>query len=151
LRIPPPSPDVDRADDPKYIRAMMLAGVEDIIAPRLGQIPDMTQKDWSIFANNLAGTVRDTERLLTLFARHLDSVVVASVLDIEEKARSIVVQYQTWPDMLGVPFDKMPPNNRGESMVPFFTAVYQLITKDCSELLALCARLLRDIEEHFPG
>jgi hypothetical protein len=150
LRMPPPSPDVDRVDDSTYIRMMMLAEVKNNITPRLNQLPNMNQKDWSIFAKNLAGTILETERLLTLFARHLDSTVVASVLDIEERARSILGQYQTWPDMLGVPFEQMPLNNRGESMVPYFRAVYQSITKNCSELLALCATLLHDIEEHFP-
>ena len=111
----------------------------------------MTQKDWSIFANNLAGTIRETERLLALFARHLDSAVVATVLDIQEKARSILGQYQTWPDRLVVPFDQMKPNNRGESIVPYFRAVYQSVNKDCNELLALCTTLLRDIDEHFPA
>ena len=53
--------------------------------------------------------------------------------------------------MLGIPFDEMRPNNRGESMVPYFRAVYQLIIRDCDELLALCTMLLRGIEEHFPG
>jgi len=152
LRIETPSPplaDVDRLGDPKYIRTMMLTVIEERIAPRLGQIPNMAPKDWSIFANNLAGTIRDTERLLTLFARHLDSTVVGSILDIEEKAKSILGQYQTWPDMLGIPFDEMKPNNRGESMVPFFRAVYQSIVKDCDQLLTLCTSVLRGIDEHF--
>jgi hypothetical protein len=64
----PPSADVDRLADPKYVRAMMLTEIEGNIAPRLGQLPNMTQKDWSIFANNLAGTIRETERLLTRYS-----------------------------------------------------------------------------------
>ena len=151
LQMPPQSStDVDRLADPKYIRTMMLTAIESSIAPRIGQLPSMSQHDWTIFANNLAGTIRDTERLLTLFARHLDSTIVGSVLDIEEKARSILGQYQTWPDMLGIPFDEMKPNNRGESMVPYFRAVYELLVKDCDELLKSCAIVLRDIEQHFP-
>jgi hypothetical protein len=152
LRIEAPSPpleDVDRLADPKYVRVMMLTEIEARIAPRLSQLPNMTPKDWSIFANNLAGTIRETERLLTLFSKHLDSTVVASVLDVEEKARSILGQYQTWPDMLGIPFEEMKPNNRGESMVPYFGAVYRLIIRDCDDLLARCTALLRDIEQHF--
>ena len=152
LRIPPPVfADVDRLVDPKYIRQMMLIEIEGTITPQLGRLPKMTQKEWSIFAQNLAGSIRDAERLLTLFAKHLDSTVAASVLDIEEKARSVLGQYQTWPDMLGVPFEEMKPNNRGESMVPYFKAAYKLIIKDCDELLAICATLLRSIEDHFSG
>ena len=151
LQMPPPSLDPDRVPDPEYIRVMMLSDIEERITHHVGQITNMNQEDWSKLANNLTGTMRDIERLLTLFSRHLDSAVVASVLEIAEKARSILGQYQTWPDMLGVPFDQMQPNNRGESMVPYFRAVHQIIIRDCEELLAICATVLRTIEGHFPS
>ncbi len=150
LRLEPPSPEIGRMDDPKYIRSMILAEIEDYILPRLSQLPNMTQDEWRIFANNLSGTLQEVQRLLTLFARHMDSVIVGSVLDIEDVARSILGQYQTWPDMLGVPFPQMKPNNRGESMVPYFKAVYQLVVKDCERLLKLCSTILRESDQHFP-
>jgi len=47
-------------------------------------------------------------------------------------------------------FSHMKPNNRGEDMVPYFKAVYQLVVKDCDRLLGLCSTILREIDQHFP-
>ena len=95
-------------------------------------------------------SVKDAERLLSLFSRSIDPVIIGLILDIHERARALVLQYQTWPDMLGVPFAQMKPNNRGESMIPYFEAVYKQVAQDAEQLLRICLNLLRDIEIRFP-
>ena len=99
----------------------------------------------------MIANIRDAERILSLFSKNLDPTIIGLILDIHEKARGLLSQYQTWPDMLGVPFAEMKPNRRGESMVPFFRAVYSLVIQDAEQLLRICAVLLREIDARFPN
>lgn len=110
----------------------------------------MDQKAWKTFAMNMQGSVGDAERIVTLFSRNLDPVIMELVLDIHEDARGLLGHYMTWPDLLGVPLDQLTPNKRGESMVPFMKATYKLIVEQAVQLLKTCVRLLREIDRHFP-
>ncbi len=143
--------DLEVFDDPRRMRAMMIELIEDRLLPRISGLSQMNQDDWRTFANNMIGSVKDAERILTLFSRSLDPTIVGLILDIHERALALLSHYQTWPDMLGVPFAQMKPNNRGESMVPFFEAVYKHVVQDAEQLLKICGNLLREIDTRFPA
>lgn len=150
LRMPLPPGESDAVGDARAMRAMMLDLIESRLLPGVSGLSQMNKDDWRIFANNMVGSIKDAERILSLFSRSLDPTVAGLILDIHEKARALLLQYQTWPDMLGVPFAEMKPNNRGESMVPYFEAVYGIVIQDAEQLLRICANLLREIEARFP-
>ncbi len=150
LRMPSSSEDIEVASDPRRVRAMMIALIEDRLLPEISQLTEMNQGDWRTFANNMQGSVSDAERILSLFSKSLDPTIMGLILDIHEKARALLSQYQVWPDMLGVPLADLKPNNRGESMVPYFKANYKLIVQDAEQLLRMCVKLLREIDARFP-
>ncbi len=150
LRMPSASVDLEVIRDPQRMRAMMLRLIEDQLLPQIPKLAEINQDDWRAFANNLRGSMSDAERILSLFSRNLDPTIMGLILDIHEKARGLLLQYQTWPDMLGIPLVELKPNNRGESMVPFFTATYKIIIRDIDQLLNICANLLREIDTRFP-
>jgi hypothetical protein len=110
----------------------------------------MDQKAWKTFAMNMQASVGDAERLMTMFSRNLDPGIMELVLDIHEEARGVLGHYMTGPDLLGVPLDQLKPNKHGESMVPYMKATYKLIVAQAEQLLKTCARLLREIDRHFP-
>ena len=148
LKMPPPSLEV--MSDPRRMRIMMIELIEFQILPAISRLSQMSQDDWRSFSNNMISSVRDAERILSLFSKNLDPTIMGLILDIHEKARALLSHYQTWPDMLGVPFAQMKPNNRGESMIPYFEAVYKQVAQDAEQLLRICLNLLRDIEIRFP-
>lgn len=143
--------DLEVANDPRRMRAVMVALIERQLLPNIDQLAGINQKDWRIFADNMVNSVKDAERILSLFSRNLDPTIMGLILDIHEKARSLVLVYQTWPDVLGIPLGQLKPNNRGESMVPFFSEMYKLIVRDARQLLEICVILLREIDARFPS
>jgi len=149
LKMPRSSRELEVIDDPRRFRTMMIELIEDRLLPGISGLAQMNQDDWRTFSNNMIGSVKDAERILSLFSRNLDPTIMGLILDIHERARALLLQYQTWPDMLGVPFDQMKPNKRGESVVPYFEAVYRLVVQDAEQLLKICANLLREIEVRF--
>lgn len=150
LPLPTSSLDLEVLNHPRRMRARMLALIERQLLPNINRLAEMNQKGWHTFANNMVNSVKDAERILSLFSRNLEPAIMGRVLDIHEKATALVLQYQTFPDMLGVPLSQLKPNNRGESSVPLFKAIYKLIVQDAEQLLKICANLLREIDARFP-
>lgn len=136
--------------DPRRMRAEMLAFIKNQLVPQVSRLANLDRSEWRTLAGNMRNTIIDAERLLTLFARNLEPTIMELILDIHEKARAILSQYQMWPDLLGVPLDELKPNNRGESMVPYFRANYEIIVRDAEQLLNSCANLLQEIDKRFP-
>ena len=128
----------------------MIALIEDRLLPKISLLAEMNQSEWRTFAMNMQGSVSDAERILSLFSKSLDPTIMGLILDIHENARALLLQYQLWPDMLGVPLAELKPNNRGESMVPYFKATYKQIVQEAEQLLKICAQLLREIDASFP-
>jgi hypothetical protein len=151
LPLPRPENEFEVVHNPRLMRQMMINLIEKELLPRISQLAEMNQKAWNTFARNMQGSVADTERIMSLFSRNLDPVIMELILDIHEQARGLLGHYMTWPDLLGVSFEELKPNNRGESMVPFMKAEYKLIISEAERLLKTCAQLLREIDEHFPG
>lgn len=152
LRLPRLSEaELQAFQDPGSMRMMILGVIENQLLPRISRLREMNQRDWKTFANNMANSVQDAERLLSLFSRNLDPEIMSLILDIHEKARALLLQYRTWPDCLGVPLRELKPNNQGESMIPFFEAIYESIIQEAEQLLKICANLVRAIDAHFPS
>jgi len=150
LRILPSAEDWEVANDPHRMRMMMLTLIEDRLLPNISQLTEMDQDDWWKFANNMSGSVKDAERILSLSSHNLNPTTMGLILDIHEKARALLSQYQTWPDRLGIPLAELKPNNRGGLVAPYFKATYTLIVKDGEQLLTICANLIREIDAGFP-
>jgi hypothetical protein len=138
-------------NDPRYMRTTMIRLIEGQLLPQLSRIATMDQGQWRILATNLQGAMTEADRIISLFSDSLDSRVMELILDIHEKARAVLLNYQTWPDLLGIPFDKLPPNNRGESSIPLMKATQGIIIAESEALLRFCAELLREIDRHFPS
>lgn len=150
VALPRPNNELEVVQNPHLMREMMIKLIENDLLPQISQLADMDQKAWKTFAMNMQGSVGDTERIMTLFSRNLDPVIMELVLDIHEEARGLLGHYMTWPDLLGVPLEQLKPNKRGESMVPYMKATYKLIVAQAEQLLKTCAQLLREIDRHFP-
>ncbi len=152
LAIPPPDIQNDEGvvPNPAQMRQMMISMIEEDLLLASNRMKQMDQDDWRIFARNLLGAMRNCELLLTLFGPKLDAEIAVLVLDLYEKAREVLIPYEIIPDLLGVPFEKLKLNRRGQSTVPFVKAMLQGAIRDVEQLLRICAALLREIGQRFP-
>jgi hypothetical protein len=150
LPLPPFFDDPDLANSPPRMREAIRQIAEVQVLPRLNEMRDMDQDDWRNLANNMRGVIAICERLLALFGRNLDPVIMTLVLDVHEKAISVLTPYTVFPDMLGVPADELKPNRRGESSAPLLRAFVNGAIRDAEQLLTICIALLSEIGVHFP-
>ncbi len=152
LAIPPPDfwNDEGVLLNPAQLRLMMISMIEEDLLPASTRLQQMDQDDWRIFSRNLFGAMRNCELFLTLFGPKLDAEIAVLVLDLYDKAREVLFPYEIIPDLLGVPFEKLEPNRRGQSSVPLVKAMVQGAIRDVEQLLRICAALLRETSERFP-
>ena len=152
LAIPPPDVREEDGGVPNAAerRQILIAMIEDDLLRAIGRMEQMDQEDWRIFATNLQGAMRNCELTLTLFGPKVDAEVAALVLDLYEKAREVLTPYEIIPDLLGVPYDELRPNRRGQSRVPMVRAMVQGAMRDVEQLLRICASLLREVGNRFP-
>jgi len=152
LAIPPPEISNGKAKVPTLtqMRETVIAMIEEDLLPSTARMMEMDQDDWRIFANNLRGAMRSCELLFSLFGPKLDADIAALVLDLYEKTREMLIPYEILPDMLGVPFDKLKPNRRGESSVPIVRSMLQGAISNVEQLLRICVILLREASQRFP-
>jgi len=152
LAIPPPDIRNDEGDVPNagQMRMMMISMIEEDLLPASNRMLQMDQDDWRIFARNLLGTMRQCELVLTIFGPKLDAEIAGLVLDLYEKARVVLTPYEVIPDLLGVPFDQLKPNRRGQSSAPIVQAMVQRAIQDVEQLLRICTALLRETGARFP-
>jgi hypothetical protein len=149
LALPPPE-RATKVPSSAEIRQMIIALIEEDLLLVLPTMEQMDQNHWRIFARNLQGAMRKCELLLILFGPKVDAEIAALVLDLYEKAREALTAYEIIPDLLGVPFDQLKPNRRGESMVPYVRAMLHSTMRDVEQLLRICASLLRAVGNRFP-
>ncbi len=150
LPLPPFWDDPDLANSPPRMREAICHVAEIQVLPSLNEMQDMDQDDWRNLANNMRGVIANCERVLALFGRNLDPLIMTLVLDLHEKATSVLTPYTVLPDLLGVPADEMKPNLRGESSVPLVRGFVSGAIRDAEMLLTICIALLREIGTHFP-
>lgn len=69
-----------------------------------------------------------------------------AVLELQETADGIVIQYSTFPDIYGVPPDRLPPKRDGSSSVPTQNSLNDYATRQLAKLLSQSAGLLRSLD-----
>jgi len=110
----------------------------------------MDQSAWRIFGINLRAVILNCDRLISLFGPSLDPIITELILDLQDRARAALTPYEIIPDMLGVPFEKLKPNRRGQSSVPIVKAMLGNAVRDTEQMLKICATSLREIGQRFP-
>jgi len=80
------------SSDPRRMRQVMLALIENGLLPNLSGLTEMDQNAWKTFANNMLGSIRDAERILSLFSKNLDPTIMGLILDNHERARGLLLQ-----------------------------------------------------------
>ena len=68
------------------------------------------------------------------------------VLELQETADGIVALYSMFPDIYGVPAERLPPKRDGSSSVSTQDDLYDNATRDLGKLLSQCAGLLRSLD-----
>src|ERR1700674_4571353 len=61
LRLPQSWMNLDVANDPRRMRKLMLAFIEEELLPKISELSAMNQEGWRTFANNILATLKDVD------------------------------------------------------------------------------------------
>jgi len=130
----------------REFRRRMAEFAENMLTPMLPAVRDLDEKTWKTLADNLQAASACADRVVGLFGSRIGAPVMDAMLELQETAEGIVIQYSTFPDVYGVPPDHLQPKRDGSSSVPSQNGLYDHTTGQLRKLLSQCASLLRSLD-----
>lgn len=127
------------------MRSEMIRLIRERVIPhaaRVENVEKMNEDAWKTLVLNLGGISRTADQLIALFGRDLDPSIFRGLLDLQWTADKIVGWYLTFPDVFGIPSERVPPLVDGSSGVPHQHVINAIARSDLSDLVTTCARLL---------
>ena len=138
--------EVMYSGDLTRMHAEIIRLAEHVLIPMSSAVSSMNQQAWRTFITNMQGASQLADRLLVLFGSQFDPATIQSVLDVQSAVERIITQYSTYPDIFGVPIEKLPTKTDGSSSVPAQRVLNQMMADDVAGLLKLCAKFLRQLD-----
>jgi hypothetical protein len=140
--------DVFEQDDSSNLERMHSQSIrlaESILPTRLEDLRYLDEKGWKTLTSNLRNLCLLCDQLLALFGRDLRADVTRLVLDIQTAAEGASTGYVVFPDLMGVPDDRLPRKRDGSSSISLRNGWTQLTRNELNRLCRLCGELLRQL------
>lgn len=138
--------DIDM-NDPLIRRKEIIRINENILLPSLNnKIQKLDHADWKKLAKQLQLYWEGGEKLYEVFGNRIDPEIVTSILGIQDEIESILILYSTWPDIIGVPDEKLPFSTKTD-LRKNKSALENLISEHVNKILRLSSQLLLKLEE----
>ena len=135
----------DNSPDLVHLHSESIRIAETVLPPSIERLHDLDEEGWKILAANLRNLCLLCDQLLALFGRDLAADITRLLLDIQSTAESATSAYAIFPDLMGVPDNRLPRKRDGSSSVPTRDAWTKLTCDNLSRLCGLCADLLRKL------
>jgi hypothetical protein len=138
--------DVFQRDDSSKLARMHSESIrlaESVLPARIDDLQFLDEQGWRLLATNLRNLCLLCDQLLGLFGRDLKADVTRLVLDIQTAAEGATTAYMVFPDLMGVPNDRLPTKRDGSSTIALRDGWIEMSCKELNRLCSLCAELLR--------
>ncbi len=137
----------DVANDAAKRRKMMTGVAEGVLTQEVSRIRDLDVKGWEVLSRNLQGASGLADRLLATFGPRLAPEITDGILNLQDIIGKVLSAYSIFPDIFGVPADRLPTKRDGSSTVPTQQALYANAETDLEQVLAVAAGLLRALQD----
>ncbi len=128
------------ASDPDRAQSELLRIAEHVLKPaaraRVGQLDE---DGWRVLSRHLQSVWTEAERILGQFSHRLNPRRVELLLDIQTAAQYALTFYQTFPDLAGVPVERLPETRTPPDELQSFG--YDSTAKELRRLLDLAVEL----------
>jgi hypothetical protein len=131
--------------DLAHLHSESIRIAESVLPDHINNFYDLDEAGWKILAANLRNLSLLCDQLLTLFGRDLEAEITRLILDIQTTAEGATTAYAIFPDLMGVPDERLPRKRDGSSSVSIREASTQQTCTELSRLCRLCADLLRKL------
>ncbi len=102
----------------------------------------LTQEDWTHLEKQLQITWDSADRMIQLHSNRLEPQVIDGLMSLQDQMWHIMQLCRTFPDVIGVPDNKLQPNLKGESSIPLKRALEASIANDVQSVLDAAVGLL---------
>lgn len=128
--------------DSKLFRAEVIRLGHEVLEPsaylRTGSLD---RKGWATLARHMQDAWQDADKMLQVFGPRLEPKVFALLVDVQDAIFDVLMPYTTFPDVMGVPENELPPNKAGVKPV----ALKRYYTKRSAEAIQRLSRLAREL------
>lgn len=129
----------------KRMHAESIRLAESLLPARLDDLQYLDERGWKALAISLRNLGLLCDQLLGLFGNDLKAEVTRLVLDIQAAAEAATTAYMVFPDLMGVPDERLPKTRDGRSTVSLRNGWTKLTCKELNRLCRLSAELLRQL------
>jgi len=113
---------------------------EHVLSPAMqARVEQLDEASWKLLARQLQWIWTEAERLLDRFSYRLSPRQIELLLDIQTAAQYALTFYQTFPDIAGVPADRLPEGRTSPELLQEFGC--ETTAKQLRKLLDLARQL----------
>lgn len=101
--------DYPRTIDPEQVHQEILRIAEHVLAPAArARVADLDETGWKLLMTSLQSICAEAERILDRFYHRLRPRQVEILLDIQSSIDRALIPWRTFPDIMGVPSERLP-------------------------------------------
>lgn len=134
-------------NNPSSIRKEIIRITEDIILPSVDlSVPKLKTEDWEKIASQLRITWEAADRLCSVFGNRIEPEKLSLIMEIQNEIWRILSLYSTFPDLIGVPNNKLPSKKNG-SAIADKRGMEKVIASNIKKILEKTILLLKKLDE----
>lgn len=133
-------------ENPSSIRKEMIRITQDIILPSAdSSVQKLNTEDWKKLVSQLRITWEAADRLCSVFGNRIEPDKLSLIMEIQDEIWGILSLYSTFPDVIGVPDDELPPKKTG-SAIAHKRTMERIISSDIKTILEKTILLLKKLD-----
>jgi hypothetical protein len=137
-------------NNPSSIQKEMIRLAQNILLPSVdSSVQKLNTEDWKKLISQLKITCEGADKICSVFGNRIEPEKLSLIIEIQDEIWSIVSFYTTFPDVIGVPDDKLP-TIAGQSAISEKKAMEKAISEKIVRIPRDSGRVFRRNPATFP-
>jgi hypothetical protein len=134
-------------NNPSSIRKEMIRLSQEILMPSVdSSVQRLNTADWEKLINQLKITWEGADKICSVFGNRIEPEKLSLIIEIQDEIWGIMSFYATFPDVIGVPDDELPPI-KGRSKISEKRAMEKVISSNIKTILEKTILLLKTLDK----
>jgi len=134
-------------NNPSSIQKEMIRLTQNILLPSVdSSVQKLNTEDWKKLINQLKITWEGADKICSVFGNRIEPEKLSLIIEIQDEIWGIMSFYATFPDVIGVPDDKLPPI-KGHSAISDKRVMEKLISANIKIILEKTILLLKTLDK----
>ncbi len=134
-------------NDPSSIRRAMIRLAQNVLLPSVeSNVQKLDTQEWKKLISQLRITWEGADRLCSVFGNRIEPEKLSLIMEIQDEIWGIISFYSTFPDVIGVSDDKLPPI-KGHSPISDKRAMERVLSGNIRIILEKTILLLKALDK----